>query len=99
MDIHDVIIEPWISEKSYQQTADGKYSFIVSIRANKVQIKEAVEKLFKVKVSSVNTINMRGRTGTSWTKMRRIRGKGPRQKKAIVTLKEGHSIPELSENV
>lgn len=98
MDIHDVIIEPWISEKSHLATTQGKYTFVVSIKANKVQIKEAVEKFFSVKVVSVHTINLRGRTGTSWTKMRRIRGKGPRRKKAIVTLKEGQSIPALSES-
>ena len=98
MDIHDVIIEPWISEKSHLMTSEGKYTFLVGIKANKVQIKEAVEKLFKVKVESVNTIKVRGRSGTSWTKMRRIKGKGSRQKKAIVTLKEGFTIPELTES-
>ena len=98
MDLHDVIIKPWISEKSHFMTNDGKYTFLVSPRANKIQIREAVEKFFNVKVVSVNTINVRGRAGTSWTKMRRIRGKGPKMKKAIVTLAEGQSIPELSES-
>ncbi|MFH1514379.1 MAG: 50S ribosomal protein L23 [bacterium] len=98
MDLHDVIIGPWISEKSHLMTTDTKYTFIVNPKANKIQIGEAVEKLFNVKVVSVNTFNIRGRAGTSWTKRRRIRGKGPKMKKAIVTLAGGQSIPELSES-
>lgn len=98
MDLHDVIIKPWISEKSHMMTTETKYTFIVRPDANKIQIREAVEKFFNVKVVSVNTFNVRGRSGTSWTKMRRIRGKGPKMKKAIVTLAEGQSIPELSES-
>ena len=98
MDIHDVIVEPWVSEKSHMQTGIGKYTFSVSPKANKVEIREAVEKLFGVKVVSVNTYNLRGREGTSWTKARRIRGRGHKVKKAVVTLAEGQSIPELSES-
>jgi large subunit ribosomal protein L23 len=97
MELSDVIIRSWVSEKSHLATSQRKYTFMVDPRANKIQIKDAVEKYFKVSVVSVNTFKARGREGTSWTKMRRIHGRGPRFKKAVVTLAEGQSIPELSE--
>jgi large subunit ribosomal protein L23 len=97
MELHDIIVQPWVSEKTHLQTADRKYTFLVRRNVNKIQVQEAVEKLFKVKVVSVNTQNLRGREGTSWTKMRRIHGRGSKYKKAVVTLAEGYNIPELSE--
>jgi large subunit ribosomal protein L23 len=97
MELYDVIKEPWVSEKSHMQTGIRKYAFSVAPNANKIQIKEAVEKLFNVKVVSVNTYNIRGREGTSWTKARRIHGRGKKEKKAVVTLAVGQSIPELAE--
>ena len=84
-DPRDVIIAPVVSEKSYALIDDGKYTFIVDPRANKSEIKLAIEKIFGVKVASVNTLN---RTG----KPRRTRfGTGKRKdtKRAIVTLKSG----------
>jgi len=66
----------------------NKYIFWVAMDANKIEIKKAVEDIYKVKVGSVNTLMMRG-------KQRRVRyqiGKTPDRKKAIVTLKEGHKI-------
>ena len=81
----DVIIAPVVSEKSYALIDDGKYTFIVDPRANKSEIKLAIEKIFGVKVASVNTLNRTGKT-------RRTRfGTGKRKdtKRAIVTLKSG----------
>jgi large subunit ribosomal protein L23 len=84
-DPRDVIIAPVVSEKSYALIDDGKYTFIVDPRANKSEIKLAIEKIFNVKVASVNTLNRTGKT-------RRTRfGTGKRKdtKRAIVTLKSG----------
>ncbi|MBK7722637.1 MAG: 50S ribosomal protein L23 [Austwickia sp.] len=81
----DILIKPVVSEKSYGLMDQGKYTFIVDPRANKTEIKIAVEAIFGVKVSSVNTLNRQG-------KARRTRlGIGRRKdtKRAIVTLKEG----------
>jgi large subunit ribosomal protein L23 len=84
-DPRDVIIQPVVSEKSYGLVDQGKYTFIVDPNANKTEIRLAVEKIFGVKVRSVNTINRQGKT-------RRTRfGTGRRKstKRAIVTLSEG----------
>lgn len=84
-DPRDVIIAPVVSEKSYGLIDEGKYTFIVDTRANKTEIKFAIEKIFGVSVASVNTLNRQGKT-------RRTRfGTGKRKdtKRAIVTLKSG----------
>ncbi|MCA0436725.1 MAG: 50S ribosomal protein L23 [Austwickia sp.] len=84
-DPHDILIAPVVSEKSYGLMDEGKYTFIVDPRANKTEIKIAVERIFNVKVAAVNTLNRQG-------KARRNRfGMGRRKdtKRAIVTLKEG----------
>ena len=84
-DPRDVILAPVISEKSYGLVEEGTYTFIVRPDANKTEIKIAVEAVFGVKVSSVNTINRKG-------KARRTRsGTGKRKdtKRAIVTLRDG----------
>ncbi|MDR2373942.1 MAG: 50S ribosomal protein L23 [Bifidobacteriaceae bacterium] len=81
----DIIIKPVVSEKSYGLIDEGKYTFIVDPHANKTEIKIAVEKIFEVKVASVNTINRQGKT-------RRTRfgiGRRKSTKRAIVTLREG----------
>ena len=78
----DIIIKPLITEKSNDQVADGKYTFIVNVNATKTEIRQAVEKLFSVKVLKVNTSNMNG-------KMKRMGvHTGPRAdwKKAIVKI-------------
>ncbi len=84
-DPRDILLAPVISEKSYGLLDDNKYTFIVAPDANKTQIKIAVEKVFDVKVSDVNTLNRQG-------KRKRTRagfGKRPDTKRAIVTLREG----------
>ena len=83
MNKHDIIIKPVISEKSMDQLADRKYTFIVAKDANKIEIADAVEKLFKVSVAKVNTINVRGKM----KRMGRYSGYTASWKKAIVTLK------------
>lgn len=84
-DPRDILIAPVVSEKSYGLLDEGKYTFVVDPRANKTEIKIAVEQVFSVKVASVNTINRKG-------KSRRTRfglGKRKDTKRAIVTLREG----------
>ncbi len=87
-DIHDVILRPVISEKSYEMLDENKYTFIVDPRANKTHIRQAVEKIFDVKVLSVNTMNRKGK------RKRRglIEGKRPDTKRAIVTVAPGDRI-------
>ena len=87
-DPRDVLIKPVISEKSYRLVDDGKYTFLVAPDANKTQIRQAVEQVFRVRVTSVNTINRPGkrrRTRYGW-------GKRPDTKRAIVTLAAGERI-------
>jgi large subunit ribosomal protein L23 len=80
----DIIIAPVITEKSMAGIADKKYTFKVAKDANKLEIADAVEKLFKVTVAKVNTVSMRGKV----RRMGRYEGKTPSWKKAIVTLKK-----------
>jgi len=85
---HDIIRRPVISEKSMHYLGENKYVFIVDKRANKAEIKEAVEKVFKVKVLKVNTIRNPG-------KKKRVNvhtGYTPEKKKAIVKLADGEKI-------
>jgi large subunit ribosomal protein L23 len=87
-DPRDILLAPVISEKSYGLLEDHKYTFIVRPDANKTQVKIAVEKVFGVKVVSVNTANRKG-------KRKRTRagfGKRKDTKRAIVTLAEGDRI-------
>ncbi len=84
-DPRDILLAPVVSEKSYSLLDQGKYTFLVDPRANKTEIRLAVEKVFGVKVASVNTLNREGKT-------RRTKfGAGKRKdtKRAIVTLREG----------
>ncbi len=84
----DILFRPVISEKSYGLLDEGKYTFIVAPDANKTQVRLAVEEVFGVKVTGVNTANRRGkrrRTKVGW-------GKRPDTKRAIVTLAAGQSI-------
>ena len=87
-DPRDIIIRPVVSEKSYGLLDENKYTFLVAPDANKTEIKIAVEKVFGVKVTAVNTINRQG-------KSRRLRygvGKRPDTKRAIVTVADGQRI-------
>lgn len=82
--VYDVIKKPVLTEKSYDQLADKKYTFEVDLRANKTEIKDAVEKIFGVKVKSVNTL----RTDGKEVRRGRFVGTTPEVKKAIVALTE-----------
>ena len=89
----DIIIKPVLTEKGYDGIATKKYTFIVKKDANKTQIKQAVEKVFGVKVESVNTVNCKGKL----KRMGRNEGYTPDRKKAIVTLKEDSKSIEFFE--
>jgi large subunit ribosomal protein L23 len=87
-DPRDVLLKPVISEKSYRLVDDGKYTFLVAPDANKTQIRQAVEQIFHVKVTGVNTANRPGkrrRTRYGW-------GRRADTKRAIVTLAAGERI-------
>jgi large subunit ribosomal protein L23 len=88
MNIHQVLLKPTITEKSTLLQEEGKYTFEIAPTANKVQVKEAVEKSFSVTVLDVNITKQRGkmkRYGPRFKKM-------PDTKKAVVTLKQGDRI-------
>lgn len=84
----DIIKRPVITEKSTGTMQDNKYTFIVNMHANKIEIRQAVEEIFKVKVTGVNTVRVMGKT----KRLGRSVGKRPDYKKAIVTLAEGQRI-------
>ena len=87
-DHRDVLIAPVVSEKSYGLLDQNKYTFVVRPDANKTEIKIAVEEIFDVKVTAVNTMNRQGkrrRTRYGW-------GKRPDTKRAIVSVAEGERI-------
>lgn len=79
---HDIIIKPILSEKSYADIANKKYYFKVAKKATKTQIKNAVEEIFKVKVASVNTLNVYGKI----KRQGRNEGLTGNYKKAVVQL-------------
>ena len=84
----DVLLRPVISEKSYRLVDDGKYTFLVAPDANKTQIRQAVEEVFHVRVTGVNTVNRPGkrrRTRFGW-------GRRAATKRAIVSLAAGDRI-------
>lgn len=90
MNIYDVIRRPIVSERAMRLAEEGKYTFEVALAANKIQIKEAVETIFKVDVVKVNTMTLPGKKRRGWR--RPIYGSTPKWKKAIVTLKPGQRI-------
>lgn len=87
-DYRDVIIKPVVTEKSMNLLADNKYTFIVDKKANKTEIKNAIENIFDVKVEKVYTMNAKGKS----KRLGRFEGRTPNRKKAIVTVKQGQKI-------
>jgi large subunit ribosomal protein L23 len=85
----DVLLKPLVTEKTSALMQDNKYAFVVALGASKTEIKQAVEELFKVKVLSVNTVRVMGKT----KRMGKYEGKRSDYKKAIVKLAEGNTIP------
>jgi len=90
---YDVLIKPIITEKTSGLMAENKYTFKVDKAANKIEIKHAVESIFKVDVVDVKTMNMPGKL----KRQGRSQGMTPEWKKAIVTLKEGQELPLFNE--
>ena len=88
MDVRDILIRPLVTEHSTDLMQDGKFVFVVDKRANKIQIAQAVEEIFKVNVVDVNTINVKGKT----KRRGRTVGRTNSYKKAIVKLKAGDTI-------
>lgn len=89
----EIRIEPIVTEKATKLTEKlNRYTFRVSLDANKYQIKDLVEKLYGVKVTDVNTIVVRAKNKSRWTKSGLLRGKKSGYKKAIITLAEGQNI-------
>ena len=88
---YDIIKKPVLTEKSYADMADKKYTFEVAVNANKTEIKAAIEEIFEgVKVESVNTMRTLGKM----KRQGRTQGRTPEVKKAIVTLKkDSKNIP------
>ncbi|MBN3032752.1 MAG: 50S ribosomal protein L23 [Candidatus Saganbacteria bacterium] len=91
MDLSQVIIEQLVTEKSVAERALARYVFKVNLKANKLSVKQAVEKFFRVKVAAVNTSYVRPKQRT----MGRSLGRTERWKKAYVTLARGQKIQEL----
>lgn len=88
MNPRDVILRPVVTEKATRLMEENKYTFLVPLTVNKVQIRQAVEQIFKVKVTDVNTMRILGKV----KRMGRTQGKRPDYKKAIVKLAPGERI-------
>jgi large subunit ribosomal protein L23 len=87
-----ILKRPLVTEKVSSLNEKGKYGFIVDVAAGKDDIRSAVEKMYNVKVTKVNTINVMGKQKVRYTKAGVLAGRKPNFKKAIVTLKEGDVI-------
>ena len=87
-----ILKRPLVTEKVSSLNEKGKYGFIVSAAATKVEIKQAVEKQYGVNVEKVNTMNVMGKKKTRYTKTGILSGRRPGYKKAIVTLAQGEVI-------
>ncbi|HPD96372.1 MAG: 50S ribosomal protein L23 [Bacteroidales bacterium] len=89
----DILIKPVVTEKMERLTNKvNQFAFIVDRRANKLQIKKAVEDLYNVTVASVNTMRYAGKVKTRYTRTGYVAGRTSNYKKAIITLKEGETI-------
>jgi large subunit ribosomal protein L23 len=89
-DPRDVILKPVVSEKSYALLDEGVYTFVVAPDANKIEIRQAIESIFNVTVTNVNTLNRKGKQKRQ--RRRLVMSKRPDTKRAIVTLKAGDRI-------
>lgn len=93
MDMYDIIVRPLETEKAYFQRESGQYVFMVKRAANKMQIKQAVEQIYNVEVTSVNVMNMPSKVNHTRGRKRTVRR--ATWKKAIVTLAPGKRIEAL----
>lgn len=88
-----ILKKPIITEKSERQTEkSNKYSFVVNIKANKIEVRKAVEERYGVKVTSVNTMIMPGKSKSRFTRSGMIPGRQPAYKKAVISVEEGDFI-------
>lgn len=88
----EIIIAPMLTEKSLlEKETHNRYIFRVSINANKIEIRRAIEKVFAVKVVKINTIRMKGKP----KRMGKYEGRRPDWKKAIVTIQADQTIPDF----
>ena len=94
-DPHDIIIKPVLTEQSYEQIPLKKYTFIVDPRANKTQIKNAIEEVFGVQVEKVNTLNQQGKL----KRQGRFVGRRAKTKKAYITLTKGSKAIDFFEGM
>ena len=93
MKLSDVLIKPILSEKANKQSEKmNRYTFVVDRKANKLEIKKAVEQFYGVQVDNVNTAVMPSKLKSKYTKAGYIVGRKPAKKKAVVTVAEGESI-------
>ncbi|MCS6967075.1 MAG: 50S ribosomal protein L23 [Cytophagales bacterium] len=88
----EILIKPIITEKSSLQNEKGIYTFQVALKANKIQIKQAVEEMYGVNVADVRTMIVPGKRKIRYTKRGFATGRTPKYKKAIVQLAEGEVI-------
>lgn len=89
----EILIRPILTEKMLRlQDEQNKYGFVVSLSANKIEIRREIEKKFDVLVDNVRTVKVKGKTKQTNTRSGISRGRRPDWKKAIVTLREGDSI-------
>ena len=88
MEARDILIKPIVTEKSTALMEERKYTFCVPLSATKIQIRQAVEQIFKVKVQAVNTMRYEGKM----KRLGRTQGRRSDWKKAVVTLKPGERI-------
>ncbi|CAM4214209.1 50S ribosomal protein L23 [Lederbergia lenta] len=93
MDVRDVLKRPVITERSMELTAEKKYTFEVDVKANKTQVKDAVESIFGVKVAKVNVLNYKGK----FKRMGRFGGYTNKRRKAVVTLTQDSKEIEFFE--
>ncbi len=87
-----VLIKPIVTEKSQSQVANGKYSFQVALKANKIEIAKAVEAMYGVTVADVSTLRQFGKSKSRMSRSKVTTGRTSTTKKAIVTLQEGDII-------
>ncbi|MBP9098412.1 MAG: 50S ribosomal protein L23 [Ferruginibacter sp.] len=93
MKLSDVLLKPILSEKANKQSEKmNRYTFIVDRKANKLEIKKAVEQFYGVQVENVNTLVMPSKQKAKYTKAGFIVGRKPAKKKALVTVAEGETI-------
>ena len=92
---HDIILRPVLTEKSYDQIADRKYTFLVDVKANKTEIKKAVEEIFGVKVEAVTTLRQIGKLRRQGVYV----GRRPTTKKAVIKLTPDSKTIEFFEGI